>query len=67
MEDAWIKSMKIKSIIFLFIIAFPLNAQVLDTLQTNKPKSFPAWTIIVPGATYFYDGRIAEGADFFCN
>jgi membrane protease YdiL (CAAX protease family) len=56
--------MKIKSIIFIFIVAFSLNAQVLDTLQTEKPKSFPAWTFIVPGATYFYDGRIAEGMTF---
>jgi membrane protease YdiL (CAAX protease family) len=41
-----------------------LNAQVLDTLQANEPKSFPGWTLFVPGATYFYDGRIAEGLTF---
>jgi membrane protease YdiL (CAAX protease family) len=56
--------MKIKSIIFLFIIAFPSNAQGLDTLQVNKPKSFPSWTLFVPGATYYYNGRIVEGLTF---
>ena len=56
--------MKIKSTIFLFVIVIPLNAQVLDTLQANEPKSFPLWTLYVPSATYYYDGRFVEGLTF---
>lgn len=56
--------MRIKSIIVFFIIIFPLEAQIPDTLQENKPKSFPLWTAFIPGATYYYDGRIAEGLIF---
>ena len=50
--------------LLLFTDICLLHCQLSDTLKQNSPKSFPGWTLLVPGATYFYDGRIAEGMTF---
>ena len=40
-----------------------LSAQT-DTIKQIKPKLYPNWTLWIPGATHFYDHRIAEGILF---
>ncbi|MCK4662571.1 MAG: CPBP family intramembrane metalloprotease [Bacteroidales bacterium] len=55
-----------KSIIIFFnlILIINLSAQVNDSIQKTKPKKLPLWTLYVPGASYFYQGKVAQGAIF---
>jgi membrane protease YdiL (CAAX protease family) len=57
--------MKIK-FFFVFILLFCrfLNAQQRDSVIQQIPDRFPGWTIIVPGGTFFYEGKTAEGITF---
>lgn len=49
----------------LVVATFPLHAQGPDTLQQSPPPTpLPIWTLIVPGATYYYNGRVVEGLVF---
>jgi len=51
-------------LLLLFTDVCLLRGQVSDTLKQNPPQSFPGWTLFIPGATYYYDGRVAEGLTF---
>ena len=40
-------------------------AQKVKKLNEDaKTKLFPGWTLYVPGATFFYNGRVGEGIMF---
>jgi membrane protease YdiL (CAAX protease family) len=51
-------------VICLLLIFFISFAQRVDTVQTAPPALLPRWTLYVPGASYFYQGKIWEGAFF---
>jgi membrane protease YdiL (CAAX protease family) len=51
-------------LLLLFTEVCLLHCQSSDTLKQNPPNSFPGWTLLVPGATYYYDGRVVEGLTF---
>ncbi len=42
----------------------PACAQECDSLPVSTPELYPWWTLYVPGATHFHDGRIVEGFIF---
>ncbi len=50
-------------LIGLSMSANNLQAQYSDSLHI-KPKLIPTWTYFVPGASYFYQGKITQGAIF---
>jgi membrane protease YdiL (CAAX protease family) len=54
-----------KKVLYVLIVLLPVtaNAQV-DTSLRIKPKIYPGWTLLVPGATHFYDNRTLEGLIF---
>jgi len=50
-----------------FLLAFNsliLNAQQLDSLSQKGPARIPDWIPLIPGGTYFYEGKIVEGITF---
>ena len=51
-------------LLLLFTDVCLLHCQLSDTLKQYSPKSFPLWSFLAPGGTYYYDGRIAEGMTF---
>lgn len=55
-----------RSLFFISVVIFcyPVNAQLKDTTPQSVPEIFPEWTLVIPGATYFYNGRITEGIIF---
>ena len=48
----------------LLISAIYIQSQEADSLKNAIPRLYPLWTFFVPGATHFYDGRIATGLIF---
>jgi membrane protease YdiL (CAAX protease family) len=57
--------MRLRFILLLLLSeVYLLHCQSSDTLKLNPPQSFPLWTLYVPGATYYYDGRFVEGLTF---
>lgn len=53
---------KRKTIIIVLIISTKLLAQV-DSIGI-EPTKHPYWTFLVPGASYFNEGKIAQGVGF---
>lgn len=56
-------SMKKICFAFVLLMAFRGVAQN-DSVRVVKPVLYPGWTLYVPGATHFYDGRIGKGLIF---
>jgi membrane protease YdiL (CAAX protease family) len=57
--------MKLKLIVFqLVVLQNILYSQSPDTSNSHATHFFPNWTLFVPGATYYYDGRVIEGLMF---
>ncbi|MBE9468785.1 MAG: CPBP family intramembrane metalloprotease [Bacteroidetes bacterium] len=55
--------MKKAFFIILTILSITASAQIDSSLKV-KPKYYPNWTLLIPGATHFYDNRILEGLVF---
>lgn len=57
--------MMIKKTLILILLTTYVSAfgQVTDTLK-QEPKLLPYWTFWVPGASYFYQGKIIQGSIF---
>lgn len=55
---------KLLVILFLLIPICSLSSQTSDTLISKYSKAFPTWTLIIPGGSYLYNGRISEGLTF---
>jgi len=55
----------IRKVLVLFLITSSINVfgQVPDSL-IQKPQLLPYWTLYVPGASYFYQGKIIQGSIF---
>ena len=51
------------SVFFLIIISFCSFSQNADSLN-QQPRQIPYWTLWVPGASYFHQGKIVEGSLF---
>jgi membrane protease YdiL (CAAX protease family) len=49
------------AVVCLFTIT---TGQQIDSLGRPIPERYPLWTLYVPGATHFYDGRVIEGMVF---
>ena len=60
--------MKKVILIFISTIFWSVNLAICQSDSINqaslKPKMYPTWTLFVPGATHFYDHRLAEGIIF---
>ncbi|NJK98069.1 MAG: CPBP family intramembrane metalloprotease [Bacteroidales bacterium] len=55
--------MKLSSLFVLFALSMHLCAQTSDSLKI-KPRAIPAWTYWIPGASYYYQGKIVQGSIF---
>ncbi|HNZ69409.1 MAG TPA: CPBP family intramembrane metalloprotease [Prolixibacteraceae bacterium] len=57
--------MMIRKILALLLIALSIHSfgQVTDSL-IQKPKLLPSWTFLVPGSSFFYQGKIIQGSIF---
>jgi len=57
--------MMIKKILVLLLLTSNISVfgQVKDSLM-QKPKLLPYWTFWIPGASYFYQGKIIQGSIF---
>jgi len=55
--------MKKSLVVFLCFISLTVYSQS-DTSFSEIPELYPRWTLYVPGASHFYDHRIAEGLIF---
>ena len=56
-----------KRYIIVSIILFAFSngfSQEFDTMDNEKPEELPGWTYFVPGASYFYQGKIGKGSIF---
>lgn len=52
-----------RSLLFIVVFCYGVSGQPNDTVST-APARIPAWTLLLPGATKFYQGEIAEGLTF---
>lgn len=60
-----LKTMKrVIILICMLFVSFSSFSQRVDTLRAAPPAVLPRWTLYVPGASYFYQGKIWEGAVF---
>ncbi len=50
-------------LLFIVLLYIGVSGQTNDTGST-LPARIPSWTLLLPGATYFYQGKIAEGLTF---
>jgi membrane protease YdiL (CAAX protease family) len=52
-----------EGLFFLVLFCYGVSGQTNDTLSTASAR-IPYWTLLLPGATSFYQGEIAEGLTF---
>jgi membrane protease YdiL (CAAX protease family) len=50
-------------VLFLVLLCHGLSGQTADSVS-NAPARIPPWTLLLPGATSFYQGDITEGLTF---
>jgi len=56
-----------KRILFTFLLGIlfiNLFSQNIDSIKVEKPKKIPSWTMLLPGASYYYQNKIVKGTLF---